>query len=260
MPRRPDRPAFTLIELVIVIGIIAILIGLLLPVLGSVRRQARTAQCMSNVRQINTSFTAYRAANQGKSIVYNYLDCLWIKVLRKEFAAIDEVRTCPEATDPSSRGVAEPYGTATTTWGPGTGTSSGPMMGAYSGSYLFNGWLYLPGTAAMYNNMLPFFANNAKSFVAMTDPKVSSSETPTFADGAWVDGWPHWDNSVPTDLQNPMYGSGPSSGNMGRVCLNRHNKRVNVAFLDGSARQVSLAELWQLRWTRDWQPKTVVVP
>ena len=60
------RQAFTLVELLVVIGIIALLIGLLLPVLGQAREDARRVQCASNLRQLATAFVGYQGAHRGR--------------------------------------------------------------------------------------------------------------------------------------------------------------------------------------------------
>src|SRR4051794_20709927 len=134
---------FTLVELLVVIGIIAVLIGILMPALGKARKSANAVACMSNLRQLNIGMISYADANKGFTMPFdetpgNY----WHHRLApyvgdKRYAGdadaaekiMSRVMLCPEAT----RSDSLQWGSASTAWH----YASGEGVGAYG----LNLWL-----------------------------------------------------------------------------------------------------------------------
>jgi prepilin-type N-terminal cleavage/methylation domain-containing protein/prepilin-type processing-associated H-X9-DG protein len=68
------RRGFTLVELMVVIGIIALLISILMPSLRRAREAASSAACLSNLRQIGLAFATYANDHRGSVVPKDYYD------------------------------------------------------------------------------------------------------------------------------------------------------------------------------------------
>ncbi len=172
MPNHPGRDrGFTLVELLVVIGIIALLIGILLPSLNRARQAARQTICLTNLRQLGQAYSMYVANSKGHSVVYTLqttavMDpdaAMWPELLRpyygqKVFNApqfsqamqadnlTKNVRLCPDAADLQYPGAAAASndwnGDARHAWD--FVVTSGSINRLLFSSYTFNGWMYEP--------------------------------------------------------------------------------------------------------------------
>ncbi|HEX3628021.1 MAG TPA: prepilin-type N-terminal cleavage/methylation domain-containing protein [Verrucomicrobiae bacterium] len=76
--------AFTLVELLIVIAIIAILASILLPVLNAAQKRGQAARCESNLHQIIIGWIMYNGENNGQFAVNNF--ALWTSAIPNDWA------------------------------------------------------------------------------------------------------------------------------------------------------------------------------
>lgn len=117
--RRPMTRAFTLVELLVVISIIAVLVAILLPALQRARESAQTVQCASNLRQIGVAMRTFAhnnfdrlpgAANRGSTGT----SVAWDVILNREYfknqGGNNRVR---KGMDPQAKGLGCPSTVAT---------------------------------------------------------------------------------------------------------------------------------------------------
>jgi prepilin-type N-terminal cleavage/methylation domain-containing protein len=114
MKRRSNSDrAFTLVELLVVIGIIAILIAILLPVLKRVRQQAQQTACAANLYQLGQAMTIYTGQYRFFPSAFIEVDdgmaSCWPVRLRKILAGNWKVFYCP-AQDPNCEWKSEAAG------------------------------------------------------------------------------------------------------------------------------------------------------
>ena len=105
--KRNYPSAFTILELLIVVAIIALLIGLVLPALRHVRSEARSAVCLSNLKQIAMGFNLY-AGDHDEYLPPPEIEGAWVSLLAPYAPAL-EVFGCPSDDDVAALGTSISY-------------------------------------------------------------------------------------------------------------------------------------------------------
>ena len=230
--RRPG--GFTLVELLVVIGIVALLLAILLPTLGKARASARAVKCQSNLRQIGLAWQMYCNGNRGVPPPYagvdpevtDYVGLAWAAALDPYLPkAVEANRLCPDTDVPRPRPSNIP-GSSHSAYVADTATTP------WAGSYSYNLALASDLAAAM---------NGWPKAVRMPG---GGQNVPVFADGVWREFEPTNAVAPPPDLIGGGWGAGFTG--LQRICIDRHNRAVNVCFGDGHAGPVRLPDLWKL--------------
>ena len=265
-----EKKGFTLIELLVVIAIIALLLSILSPALDQVKRRARAAICMGYERQFSLAFKMYVDNNNDsfwvEAPVGNHFG-YWMWVASNYYGNIDDLRLCPSAKRITEDPSVDPQGGDDVAWKIPVewgqhGFVDDPERNY--GSYGMNLWLgsidKSLGPSALDGSSPATWEGAPERHFEKITKVPRPSTTPMLMDCTW------WGTSGVAwdDPEYGAYGRVPPTRDyvgvmdgfsseywlyfMGRICLDRHNKAINVAFCDGSVSKVMLNELWGLDW------------
>jgi prepilin-type processing-associated H-X9-DG protein/prepilin-type N-terminal cleavage/methylation domain-containing protein len=264
-PEPTPQKAFTLVELLVVIGIISVLISILLPTLAGVRRQAAATKCGANLRGLAQAWTMYCESNKG----YSPPGRMPYRSASGDVWSLgDDVAYRPRWYEllgamVKKYAIAKPFTQETDNWQVESEWFICPAVSDWTNSrnypfgynYQFLGNTQVkPGSGTGFVNY-PVKQGNIKAgdTVMAADSAGTAARLPLearkgyLADGSRdPDAWGNkgWALDPPALSATSDYADGRASGDKRRSGPDaRHGGKVNVAFCDGSVRRMSIQEM-----------------
>jgi prepilin-type processing-associated H-X9-DG protein len=231
-----------LIELLVVIAVIAMLMAILLPVLGRVRKQARAVVCRMRLRQAESLLSMYAQDHAGRFPDWGLN--AWFIVTEPSFELYPKITTCPSAARRPGRdrvpwgGPFAPYAWPVTYADYDHGNWPDHLDIIY-GSYGLNLWTYNEYERAKASRR-PISEGVHWNVCDLR----GASRVPVLLDCSWHIVVPH-DNDGPPKSEGHV-----RDQPMSMICFDRHNGGTNSLFMDWSVRKVGLKEPWTLKWHR----------
>jgi len=238
------KRGFTLIELLVVIAIIALLLAIMMPALNRVKAQAQRVSCQAKLKQWGLVIKLYTDDHDGWFNDRNLgASGLWMSAMEPYYKSNAKMLVCPTATKLMQ---------SSADWG----TFKAATLNDYIFSYGINSWTNSV-KVDRGSRLVEWFWRNTNDMKTIqydtreTDgKKASPNEIPVFGDSTWYDAWPRH-NDTPAETMDAFgIGDRGTSGEMNHFCIDRHDGFVNLLFMDWSARDVGLKELWTLKWHR----------
>lgn len=246
--------AFTLVELLVVIGILAVLVALLLPAAGGMIEKSREAKCLGNLRQIGAAAYQFVSDDEGRMPGYckngKEVDGTlgWQVVIGALLGNADVIQStgerpvsgkiyCPSMKPWKGGGKRSPYG------------------------YVANYHVVVDGQRDLYEEGFDFLGLKFYHSGARISTFSRPSKTVYIWEGEWNAGTsqartPYGVITLANGTSGPAWAS-DEAASFGKFAF-RHNGRMNVLFLDGHAESRTLAQAQELNdpkfFNPDWKP------